>query len=431
MRQRAPLTSRVMPPLTSLDRAVARIVARWPDVVAVPEAKDREALAMEMLLRVTRWSWTDVKLSRVMSAAVAVFDADRRDRPDLAPVRAFYREETGLTDSPTFLKGMVEIYLESFDPGSPHTTMLADALSRRRSDFDRRSAALLEALPDLFAPARAPGAVAEVMLAAEDPYAALKALGFRSPHAMGLARCAHRDFLRLLAPKLRDADARRQLFAWLAPSRNSVLQAGAGLAVEALLRAWGDRMPPDEVRGEITEFVVSVYNDPRTHQGGIWSAFDATLKAIFLRWLTKQDMLFFCDMVTATQTSHMWAPRRNFWLGLYEDGRIDEAWVAFGSSARDYAQRNLLRSGATDINRRFGRQHDRGGSTSLLIMRIGNKIVVDGCHSYRTHIFRRDDPDAPALYGQHYYCDRIMRRSRNAKSHSSIPAWADWVTRNV
>jgi hypothetical protein len=103
-------------------------------------------------------------------------------------------------------------------------------------------------------------------------------------------------------------------------------------------------------------------------------------------------------MVTATQNNHMWAPRRDFWLALFEEGRISEAWVAFGSAAREYARNNLMRSGATDINKRFGRQQDRGGNTSLLIMKIGNKTVVDGCHSYKTHIFSRDEDAAPQLY---------------------------------
>lgn len=51
--------------------------------------------------------------------------------------------------------------------------------------------------------------------------------------------------------------------------------------------------------------------------------------------------------------------------------RIDQAWVAFGAEARRFAQNNLLRSVKTNMNYRFGRQLDRGGSTSLLIMRIG------------------------------------------------------------
>lgn len=189
--------------------------------------------------------------------------------------------------------------------------------------------------------------------------------------------------------------------------------------------------PPDALRNELSEQIIAAWNDPRLHTGGIWSGFDPALRAVLLRWLTHQDMKFFCNMVTATQDSHMWPPRRDFWLKLYDDKMIDEAWVAFGSEARRYAQQNLVRSGKTDMNRRFGRQLDRSGSTSLLIMRIGNKIVVDGCHSYKTHIFRMDDKRAPKLYQATYNCDSIMRASRNSKPHNSIHIWSQWVLQNV
>jgi hypothetical protein len=201
--------------------------------------------------------------------------------------------------------------------------------------------------------------------------------------------------------------------------------------VESILRPWKSTTPDDEIRHEISERIVKAYNDPRLHHGGIWADFDADLKGVLLRWLTKQDMTFFCDMVSATQNSHMWPPRRDFWLDLYEDGRIDEAWVAFGSEAQRYAQRHLVGSAGNQLGKRFGKQLDRGGSTSLLIMRMGGRIVVDGCHSYKTHIFNREDPSAPELYKQIYYCDDIMRRSRNSKSHSSIPSWQNWVLRHV
>ncbi|MGI1661331.1 EH signature domain-containing protein [Palleronia sp. KMU-117] len=425
------LTSRAMPPLDAIQKSVARITARWPDVVAVPDARNREALAMEMLLRISKWAWKDVKLSRVMSAAVAVFDEERRDRPDLEDVRRFYLDEIRATDSSTFLQGMTKVYIETFDPSSPKSAALARQLKARADGLDGRTRDLLAQLPALFDPEDVPRELAEIMAASDDPYTSLKQLGFRTPHGTGLTRSAHRPFVAHLAPHLRRVEEREKLWAWIAPRSGSALQTDAAHAVEALLKPWAEQTPPDEVREEISEAIIAAYNDPRTHNGGIWSGFSPELRAVLLRWLTKQDMLFFCDMVTATQNSHMWPPRRDFWLSLYEDGRIDEAWVAFGASARDFARRKLLRSGVEGLSKRFGQQHDRGGSTSLLIMRIGDKIVVDGCHSYRTHIFRRDDPKAPKLYGMHYYCDDIMRVSRNAKSHSSIPAWQDWVLRHV
>lgn len=127
----------------------------------------------------------------------------------------------------------------------------------------------------------------------------------------------------------------------------------------------------------------------------------------------------------------MWPPRRDFWLKLHDQGRISEAWVAFGRESRDYARTHLVREGATNIATRFAAQLDRGGSTSLLIMRIGGKIVVDGCHSYKTHVFDASDPKAPKLYLSKYYCDSIRHVSRLSQSHLSIASWQTWVLRQI
>ena len=426
-----PLRKRALAPLDQVRRSVAAILDRWPDAVRTPEDRDREKLALNMLFRVQNWAWDDITTQRVISAAVAVFDSERRQRSDLAPVRAFYLEEIATRDPGAFLDGMVGVYIDSFEPEAYHTRLLAEALEKRSANLGGRNAKLMQGLPSLFRPDTAPKELADVMLDADDAYAALKSIGLTSPHASGLAKAAHKTFVARLAPYLAEPAARTKIFNWLTPEFGPVLQTGAGAAVEALLAVWRDRTPPDALRNELSEQIIAGWNDPRLHTGGIWSGFDPQLKSILLRWLTHQDMKFFCNMVTATQDSHMWPPRRDFWLKLYDEKMIDEAWVAFGSEARRYAQQNLVRTGKTDMNRRFGRQLDRGGSTSLLIMRIGNKIVVDGCHSYKTHIFRQDDKRAPKLYQREYYCDDIMRASSNSKPHNSIYNWSQWVLQNV
>jgi hypothetical protein len=67
----------------------------------------------------------------------------------------------------------------------------------------------------------------------------------------------------------------------------------------------------------------------------------------------------------------------------------------------------------------------------LLIMRIGNKIVIDGCHSYKTHIFNAQQESAPKLYQWTYHCDEIMRQSRLSKAHRPIPNWQLWVEQHI
>lgn len=426
-----PLRKRALPPLDQIGRSVASILDRWPDVVRTPEDRNREKLAMDMQFRVQNWAWDDITIQRVISAAVAVFDAERRERSDLEAVRDFYLSEIATHDPGTFLDGMVSVYIDSFEPGTEHTWLLAEALEKRSADLGGRHAKLTKTLPSLFRPDAAPHSLAKVMLDADDAYAAMKSMGLSSPHTSGLAKAAQKTFIARLAPDLAEPEARAKLFNWLTPENGPVLENGAGPAVEALLSVWRKRTPPDSLRNELSEQIIASWNDPRLHTGGIWSGFDPQLKSVLLRWLTHQDMKFFCNMVTATQDSHMWPPRRDFWLQLYDDKMIDEAWVAFGSEARRYAQQNLIRSGKTNMNRRFGRQLDRGGSTSLLIMRIGNKIVVDGCHSYKTHIFHQDDKRAPKLYQREYYCDDIMRASNNSKPHNSIYNWSQWILQNV
>lgn len=143
-------------------------------------------------------------------------------------------------------------------------------------------------------------------------------------------------------------------------------------------------------------------------------------------------MQFFIGVVNATQDSHMWPPRRNFWMKLYNQGRIDAAWVAFSPSAADYARRNLMGGRGQSSERRFGRQIAGGArsNTSLLIMKIGRKIVVDGCHSYRTHIFDEGHRSAPPLFAASCDCDGIMRSAYRSKSHASIHSWMEWVEMN-
>ena len=429
--RQGPLSSRVLPPLDGIGRAVCRITDRWPDLVKKPDDRDREKLALNMLFRIQNNRWNDITTQRVISAAIAVFDKDRRLREDLAPAREFYLEEITAAKPGPFLDGMVGVYVESFEPDTAHTRLLAKALGPRSAALSGRQSKLVQAIPALFTPDAAPQDLARVMLASEDAYSTLSAMGLTAPHASGLARAAHKIFVDRLAPDLDKGAARAKLFNWMTPENGPVLQSGAGPAVEAALSVWRNQSPPLAVRNELSEQIIGAWNDPRLHYGGIWPGFDPGLRAILLQWLTYQDMKFFCDMVTATQDSHMWGPRRDFWLKLHKENMIDEAWIAFGSDALRYAKHNLVKSGRTDLGRRFARQLDRGGSTSLLIMRLGNKIVVDGCHSYKTHIFRQDDPQAPKLYQSQYYCDDIMRTSRNSKPHNSIYNWSQWVLQNV
>jgi hypothetical protein len=417
--------------MTQLERAVRRVQDRWPAIKPEPLEKERAALAREMLGRVERSDWSGVSTWRVTAGAVAAFDETRRESEALAPLRRFYIREAEGTEQQTILDGLFWVYVESFSPGADHTARLAAALSQRAKDFGSRIKPLLANFNGLLSPVRAPDSIARQMVDAPEPYSYLKKAGFPAPHSPGLLYCAHLAFLEAIKRQLDRTDEQKRLLRWLCPDNIQALQQGAAPAIAALLFPWQQTSPSETVQSHLTESIVGAYGDPRLVHGGVWAAFPADLKSVLLRWLTREDMRFFCDVITQTQSDPQWPPRRDFWLRLFEDRRIDQAWVACGSAAMHYAQRHFQGARAFNVSRRTAQQLDRGGSTSLLIMKIGNKIVVDGCHNYKTHIFRANDPTAPKLYQWTYHCDEIMRRSALSKSHYPIPNWRLWVEQYI
>ena len=81
----------------------------------------------------------------------------------------------------------------------------------------------------------------------------------------------------------------------------------------------------------------------------------------------------------------------------------------------------------------FGEQVAGGGrsNTSLLIARIGNKIVVDGSHSYKVHVFPADHPRAPRVFETAYDCEEIRRTAPPAFARSHIGDWQSWVRMRI
>lgn len=431
-----PWTEPAVAPPKNLNAAITRVLARWPDVVSEPPERDREALVQQMMARISSGNWEGAHVSFVLAAASAAFDEKRRTRTDLEELRNFYAAEIAVSTRAAFLSGMSSVYFGSYQPGAPHTRLLAKALDANREKIGARWRDLFRRLPDCLDPNYAADNLAKLMINMSDPWSELKLIGIRLPHAPGMMDYAHLAYVNLLRPRLKDMAGLERLFLWLRPKGQQARTTGAGAAITAILSHWVTRDPPAEMLSFITRFLVDAYHDPRVSQGGVWAGVVPETLAVLMRWLTGENIRFFLDTVTAVEDSHMWEPRREFWLGLYEQGRINAAWVAFSEEAEDYARRQLSRSGA-GLTLSFGRQVARGGrlNTSLLIMDLGTRIVVEGSHSYKVHVFKKGHDRTPALYSSEYDCEEIRlipdRPSgfHQAKSHNG--AWENWVLERV
>jgi hypothetical protein len=119
-------------------------------------------------------------------------------------------------------------------------------------------------------------------------------------------------------------------------------------------------------------------------------------------------------------------------MAVYQTGRIDEAWVSFGEDALSIADQ-LRRETDDPTYAEFGRTGKTRKDTCLLIMRIGSKIVVEGSHMFRVHVFEASNPRAPALYAAHYDVEtfRLPVNDDDARVHDAAGRWMDWVRRRV
>jgi hypothetical protein len=421
-----------------LSAAVQGVLKRWPDVVPEPDEKDREILVQTVKSKLDNDDWKGTRMSLMVSAARALFDETRRVRRELLALRVFYFEETKASTSSTFIGAMAAVYFGSYVPNAPHTRQLADALRSNRDNLGASWGDLFRRVPDCLDAAHAPDSIAKLMVSMADPWGGLKVLGIRLPHAPGLMDYVHLEYVKLLRPKLKSKDGIDRLFGWLRPKGQQPRTSGAAEAISAVLSPWMSRDPSADLISYITEWLVGSYEDPRLKAGGVWSGVKPDAMAVLMRWLTGENIRFFLDTVTEVESSHMWAPRREFWLGLYEQGYINAAWVAFSDEAARLAQRRI----GTESDGRvlsFGRQV-AGGSrlyTSLLILQIGNKIIVEGSHSYMVHVFKKNSPRIPQLYQPTYDCEQLRlipdRPSgfHESKVHDAYGNWRNWVLERI
>ncbi|MEZ5747426.1 MAG: EH signature domain-containing protein [Paracoccaceae bacterium] len=427
------LSPLVLPELTRLTAAKKRVLDRWPDIVPDPPERDQEAIIAQMLALLQSNRWDDVKMSFVLRALKVAFNPNFRTREDVAPVIDFAFEELEATTQSTFLNAMVAIYLSSYEPKADHSLDLGAKITAKRNLLSGKWRAIEETYPGLFDASRTHEDIAASMEDMDEPWQGLKAKGFPNPHAVGLMDHVHAAYVEKIRPNLHMESWLDVLFKWLNPEPGKRKTSGSIHVIEAVLGHWVRKSPSDQTRQAITEHLINQYNDPRTNRS-LWVGVSEDYMNVIFSWLTREDLRFFTSVVDATQRDPQWQPRKKFWLKLYDEGLIEQAWVAFCPSAERYARTHLIRSGYADNVRRFAKQ-SKGGTrsdTSILIMKIGGKIVVDGCHNYRSHIFNIDDPVAPKLFRREYDCDAdVMDVAPWSKAHNSIPAWSQWVRESI
>jgi hypothetical protein len=414
----------------TLDRAIERIDSAYPGVEKRPADDVSVKMAkVEAALQVNDWSGVS---SGDMS--VAVFANIKGGAHLSVELRDFLGREMEATTNPLLLDAMCRGYLVGWASGNNETRTLASRLVTKAQLLPARWKNLFSKCPDFLDAENGCTVVGALMVDAHSPYSWLKEIGLPSPHDDGFMRQAHLEFLRQ-SPEAKSAPEVDKLLAWASPlGKTEMLDTRAEEVVREILSPWVSRDCPQELREHCVDRLLKRFGDPRKEHQAFWAQIGESQRSVMLKWLAGKSMEAIFEIVTlaeqGSEHGHQWAKRRRFWMGIYNKGRIDEAWVALGNKAIPYAKDLYQRTGDPSFMS-YGRQSRR--DTCLLFMKIGNKTIVEGSHNFRVHVFPTPSRKTPSLYANNYDLQEIMlpKQHSDARVHDSGDNWMGWVQRRI
>ncbi len=96
-----------------------------------------------------------------------------------------------------------------------------------------------------------------------------------------------------------------------------------------------------EFRTFLTDRIIEAFGDPRYESSAEAKAFWPLWRWIAAQFcsdgLRGQSIDALLDIITKATGNHMCPTRHHFWKGLYDKGRVTEAWVALSRPAMDIA----------------------------------------------------------------------------------------------
>lgn len=400
--------------------AAARIRRRWPHAESEASDSDPEKLAKEMDRRRKSGDWSDFYWKDATQTALAITGSDlwqqRRFRKLLSLLLGQIGPN-GTNGNRAYIRALFRKYLGTFQSASRLTVRLAANL---QSEENWRETGLpIESLVSdwrIFNVKDAPRWIANRMRERKSPFATLRNAGMEAPHGAGLMQEAHRNYVGLLKQEMRlgNDTGVKKLLDWISPPEHEKsLDKGAELAIDALLEPWERKAPNTAIKELITARLVAGYGDPRLTQAGVWSRCSGKARSVIFRWLIGDTIKAFFKVISHAVESHMWADRRHLWLNLHGQSRITEGWFALSDAGVHYAEQLAREPNNHELQhalRAFARNESRSSEDRrkcLLVMKVDGRWVVEGSHSFKTHVFPRAGESRVTPYQDSYTCEQF------------------------
>lgn len=433
----------------AVQRAANAIDSSFPDVEPSLKKEDRERLVRELARRQQAHDWSGYNWADLQRAARALLEPGHEDsraaagrrkamfgrapggalhqRREFKPLVRFLLDQVHGQTNTRFLRTMWRLYLSTFDSRSRLTRDLADRLQGccREAALPIQGAVRLGVLK----PGSAVRRIADHVMTAPSPFEAVKEVGIEAPHGEGLMAEVHKEFVRRHSAALirNDEVASDRLLDWIVPPESPespAMEAGAELGINALLVPWARAEPSQEIRKRLVTTLTRAFGDPRISRSGVWNRCNRDARKVLMRWLAGETIDVFFEIISKAVSSHMWGDRRGLWMDMYRDGSIKEAWFALSPRGEDVARRLERTPG-------YARNDSRNSGDKqkcLLLMRINGRLVVEGSHSFKTHIYGRGDNGSVTLYETAYDCDHIRQHGKFGRAEA-IAHYRNWRRR--
>lgn len=371
--------------------------------------------------------WTDVHPRDWQQAAWVMLDGP----PYLADAPGFFnalRRELGRVRLASGYRRLIYVYLRDYVPNEGAFQKTAEVIQDCLSALDLPSLQKWKSAHErfgLFLPKDGPRRIAaEILRSQSDPDQVMAAAELRGELAgpAGFAGAVHAQVLDQLLSLLRKGSVPPHKLSSLLSSFAS----GNGLRhpdqrpklAEALLLPWTNSASPTvEVQEAIFTFLLAHLKDPRIHRGN-WHGINEAAVAVMRRWLARETLEEFFELIDQFALDDHWRYRRAFWMAYYKKGVLDDAWMVLGTRAHEAARTTF------DKNLGYGRLRPGSGAQanhSVLIVRIGNLVFAEWTHNGKCRAWQRSDTKAPRLDGSQYDRTDLMQDSLQIDKRYSEP----------
>lgn len=188
--------------------------------------------------------------------------------------------------------------------------------------------------------------------------------------------------------------------------------------IESLLRPWRDKTPSSDLCKNILEFFLKHFHDPRTVDGRTnWVGVSEESLKVIRKWLASKTLEQFFEIIKKTAKDNHWSYRHKFWKAYYDDGYIDDAWVALGKNSRSEAR--FQSSHGNELMAASVKGSGVKTDHSVLIFKVAGLTICEWSHDGKCRVWCESNRKSPKMYEDSYLSEQLREHENVGFPHHS------------